>query len=205
MKSFVAVFLSLIIVLSFSACGAKKTPSGVRIPKDDGKVDNLVIDGTEVSAVDFVTESVNKYIASEQYKEVNGFFIENFGEALPFTVTRVVDLKAYGLSQCKMNVHYLLIKTECNWAMVEESGDMFIGDGLLLVADYETGEVWSEFDKDETWLEDGEKKEYWTYVMLNCPLTGNGYEGGAIIGDNVETRAEFTSEELFAVNAGIIE
>ena len=84
-------------------------------------------------------------------------------------------------------------------------GDIFIGNSILLVADYETGEVWSEFDKNEEWLLDGEKKEYWTYVMLNCPLTGNGYEGGAIISDNVETRAEFTSEELSAVNAGIIE
>lgn len=205
MKKLFILFLSFVMILSFCSCGGRKTPSGVRIPKDDGIVDNIVIDGVEISAVDFVAESVNKYIASEQYKEINGFFIENFGEAMPFAVTRVIDLKAYGLSQCKMNIHYLLIKTECNWAITEENGDMFIGDGILLVADYETGEVWSELDRDEAWLEDGEKKEYWTYVMLNCPLTGNSYEGGAIIGDNLETRAEFTAEDIAAVNAGITE
>lgn len=204
MKKLFIFFLSLVMILSFCSCGAKKTPSGVIVPKDDGIVDNLVINGEEVSAVDFVIESVNKYIASEQYKEVNGFFVENFGEAIPLTVTRVIDLKAYGLSQCKMNVHYLLIKTECNWA-AEENGDIFSSDNLLLVADYDTGEVWSEFDKDEAWLEDGEKKEYWTYAMLNGPLVGSGYDGGAIIGENSETRAEFTAEYLAAVNAGIVQ
>ena len=204
MKKLFIFFLSLVMILSFCSCGAKKTPSGVIVPEDDGIVDNLVINGEEVSAVDFVIESVNKYIASEQYKEVNGFFVENFGEAIPLTVTRVIDLKAYGLSQCKMNVHYLLIKTECNWA-AEEKGDIFSSDNLLLVADYDTGEVWSEFDKDEAWLEDGEKKEYWTYAMLNGPLVGSAYEGGAIIGENSETRAEFTAEDLAAVNAGIVQ
>ena len=196
--------LILVMIMIFSACGGRKTPSGVRIPEDDGIVDNIIIDGEEVSAVEFVTESVNKYIASEQYREVNGFFVENFGEAIPLTVTRVIDLKAYGLSQCKMNVHYLLIKTECNWA-AEENGDIFSSDNLLLVADYDTGEVWSEFDKDEDWLEDGEKKEDWTYAMLNGPLVGSGYNGGAIIGENSETRAEFTAEDLAAVNAEIIQ
>ena len=196
--------LILVIIMIFSACGGRKTPSGVRIPEDDGIVDNIIIDGEEVSAVEFVIESVNNYIASEQYREVNGFFVENFGEAIPLTVTRVIDLKAYGLSQCKMNVHYLLIKTECNWA-AEENGDIFSSDNLLLVADYDTGEVWSEFDKDEAWLEDGEEKEYWTYAMLNGPLVGNAYDGGAIIGENSETRAEFTAEDLAAVNAEIIQ
>ncbi|MBR2640465.1 MAG: hypothetical protein IKL18_09715 [Oscillospiraceae bacterium] len=204
MKKLFLIILSLVMVLSFCSCGGRKTPSGVRIPEDDGIVDNIVIDGEEVSAVDFVTESVNKYIAGEQYKKINGFFVENFGEAIPLTVTRVIDLKAYGLSQCQMNVHYLLIKSECNWA-AEENGDIFISDNLLLVADYDTGEVWSEFDKDETWLEDGEKKEYWTYMMLNGPLVGSAYSGGAIISDNVETRAEFTPEDLAAVNAGLIQ
>ena len=196
--------LILVMIMIFSACGGRKTPSGVRIPEDDGIVDNIIIDGEEVSAGEFVIESVNKYIASEQYREVNGFFVENFGEAIPLTVTRVIDLKAYGLSQCKMNVHYLLIKTECNWA-AEENGDIFSSANLLLVADYDTGEVWSEFDKDKAWLEDGEEKEYWTYAMLNGPLVGSGYNGGAIIGENSETRAEFTAEDLAAVNAGIIQ
>lgn len=204
MKKLFIIFLSFVMILSFCSCGAKKTPSGVIVPEDDGIVDNLVINGEEVSAVDFVTESVNKYIASEQYKEVNGFFVENFGEAIPLTVTRVIDLKAYGLSRCKMNVHYLLIKTECNWA-AEENGDIFSSDNLLLVADYDTGEVWSEFDKDEAWLEDGEKKEYWTYTILNGPLVGSAYDGGAIIGGNSETRAEFTAEDIAAVNAGIVQ
>ena len=204
MKKLFIFFLSIIMILSFCSCGTKKTPSGVIVPEDDGIVDNIIIDGEEVSAVEFVIESVNKYIASEQYREVNGFFVENFGEAIPLTVTRVIDLKAYGLSQCKMNVHYLLIKTECNWA-AEENGDIFSSDNLLLVADYDTGEVWSEFDKDEAWLEDGEKKEYWTYAMLNGPLVGNAYDGGAIIGENSETRAEFTVEDLAAVNAEIIQ
>ncbi|MBQ5327872.1 MAG: hypothetical protein J6J15_01655 [Oscillospiraceae bacterium] len=202
MKKF--FILILVMIMIFSACGVRKTPSGVRIPEDDGIVDNIIINGEEVSAVEFVIESVNKYIASEQYREANGFFVENFGEAIPLTVTRVIDLKTYGLSQCKMNVHYLLIKTECNWA-AEENGDIFSSDNLLLVADYDTGEVWSEFDKDEAWLEDGEEKEYWTYAMLNGPLVGNAYDGGAIIGENSETRAEFTAEDLATANAEIIQ
>ena len=201
MKNIFVLFLALVMVLSFAACGGNDYPE---IPEDDGIVDNLVIGGEEVSAKDFVIESVNKYIAGEQYAEINGRYEENFGESQPFEVTRVVDLKAYGLGQTKMDIHYLLIKVNCNWAK-EENGDLFFDNNLLLVADYETGTVWSALDADESWMNDGESKEYWTYVMLNGPLCGSGYDGGALINDNVETRSEFSEEEIAEINAAIVQ
>ena len=199
MKKFFTVFLSLVIVLSFCSCGAKKTPSGAIVPEDDGIVDNIMIDGEEVSATEFVAESCNKFLKSEKYLEAHRKFTENY-EAEPFAVTRVLDLKAYGLGPNMLNIHYMLIKANCFWA--DENG---INNEITLVADYDTGEVWSSFDCDESWQEDGEAKEYWTWVMLNSCFTSSDYVNDAIIGDDLETRAEFTAEDIAAVNAGIKE
>ena len=183
-----------LIVLTFSACG------GSNIPKDDGIVDNIVIDGEEVSAVDFVTESCNKFLQSEKYLEAHGEFVQNFGEGEPFSVTRVVDLKAYGLGPNQLDIHYMLIKANCCWA----EGD-FLSSEIVLVADYDTGEVWASFDCDESWQNDGYAKEYWTWVMLNSCFVSSDYKNDAIIGDDLETRAELTSEDIAAINAGIAE
>lgn len=199
MKKLFVLFLSLVIVLSFCSCGVKKTPSGVIVPKDDGIVDNIVVGGEEISATEFVAESCSKFLRSEKYLSAHAKFTENY-EAEPFEVTRVLDLKAYGLGPDKLNVHYMLIKATCCWA--DENG---INNEITLVADYDTGEVWSSFDCDESWQENGESKEYWTWVMLNSCFVSSDYVNDAIIGDNLETRAEFTEEDLAAVNAGIME
>ena len=200
MKKLFVLFLSLALVLIFCSCGVKRTPSGVIVPKDDGIVDNIVINGEEVSAVDFVTESCNNFIQSEKYLAAYAKYTENY-EAEPFEVTRVLDLKAYGLGPNKLNIHYMLIKATCCWA----DGEDFFAKEITLVADYDTGEVWSSFDCDESWQEDGEAKEYWTWVMLNSCFTSSAYVNDAFIGDDLETRAEFTAEDIAAVNAGIKE
>lgn len=199
MKKLFVLFLSLVIVLSFCSCGVKRTPSGAIVPKDDGIVDNIVIDGEEISATEFVAESCNKFLKSEKYLEAHAKFTENY-EAETFEVTRVLDLKAYGLGPNMLNIHYMLIKANCFWA--DENGT---NNEITLVADYDTGEVWSSFDCDESWQEDGEAKEYWTWVMLNSCFVSSDYKNDAIIGDDVETRAEFTAEDIAAVNAEIIE
>ena len=200
MKNAFAFLLAFIMLLSLSACGGRKTPSGVRIPEDDGIVDNIIIDGEEVSAVDFVTESCNKFLQSEKYLEANAKFTEMFGEGIPFAVTRVIDLKAYGLGPNMLDIHYMLIKANCNWA--DEEGH---SSEIVLIADYDTGTVWSSFDCDESLKNDETSKDYWTWVMLNSCFVSSDYENDAIIGDDLETRAEFTAEDLAAVNAGIIQ
>ena len=194
MKKIILLMLVL-IMLTLSACG------GSNVPKDDGIVDNFVIDGEEVSAVDFVTESCNKFLQSEKYIEAKEYYKETQGEPIPFAVTRVIDLKAYGIGSGQMDIHYMLIKAKCNWKIGED-----LSDEITLVADYDTGEVRSSiFDSDESWFTDDTKKEYWTYVMLNSCFVSSDYKNDPIIGRDVETRAEFTADDIAAVNAGIIQ
>ncbi len=197
MKKIIVLFLSLVMILSFCSCGGNEN----QIPEDDGIVDNIIIDGEEVSAVDFVTESCSKFLQSEKYLEVKEYYKETQGESLPFVVTRVVDLKAYEVGSAMVDIHYMLIKADCSWA-TEKDG---LFSEIILVADYDTGMVWSSLDCDESWFGDDLKKEHWTYIMLNSCFVSSDYENDPIIGSNVETRAEFTTEDLSAVNAGIVQ
>ncbi len=161
--------------------------------------DNIVVDGTETTATDFLIENLGTYVQSEDYLAREARFEEvTNSEAIPFTVTKVIEISAGNLGSNQLSVHFLAVKANCNWAKGE--GDFY--SNLLLVADYNTGKVYDEFIADESWLNKDGTMEQQIYYILRGPLCGSDYDGGTIIADG-EHRTELSAEEISKINTAL--
>ena len=190
MKKLIALLLAAVMCLSLAACGSKK---------DESAVENIEINGEKVSITDFLIERLKEYTSTEEFADREKRFADTFGAPdKPFTVTRAIELKADGLEKSNLSIHYLLVKADWQYA----TDDDFSDNNILIVVNYDTGEVLDQFMAEESWLEDSESTDYWNYIMLNGPLVGSGYDGGAIVTDS-ETRTELPESEIAKINEAI--
>lgn len=190
MKKLIALLLAAVLCLSLVACGSKK---------DESAVGNIEINGKKVSITDFLTERLKEYTSTEEFADREKRFADTFGAPdKPFAVTRAIELKADGLGESNLSIHYLLVKADWQYA----TDDDFSDNNILIVVNYDTGEVLDQFMAEESWLEDSESTDYWNYMMLNGPLVGSGYDGGAIVTDS-ETRTELPESEIAKINEAI--
>ena len=190
MKKLIALLLAAIMCLSLAACGSKK---------DESAVENIEINGEEVSVIDFLIEHLKEYTSTGEFADREKRFADTFGAPdKPFTVTRAIELKVDGLGESNMSIHYLLVKADWQYA----TDDDFSDDNILIVVNYDTGEVLDQFMGDESWLEDTESVDYWNYTMLHSALHGSGYDGGVIVTDS-ETRTELSESEIARINEAI--
>ena len=190
MKKLIALLLAAVMCLSLAACGSKK---------DESAVENIEINGEKVSITDFLIERLKEYTSTEEFADREKRFADTFGAPdKPFTVTRAIELKADGLGESNLSIHYLLVKADWQYA----TDDDFSDNNILIVVNYDTGEVLDQFMAEESWLEDSESTDYWNYMMLNGPLVGSGYDGGAIVTDS-ETRTELPESEIARINEAI--
>ena len=190
MKKLIALLLAAVLCLSLAACGSKK---------DESAVENIEINGEEVSITDFLIERLKEYTSTEEFADREKRFADTFGAPdKPFTVTRAIELKADGLEKSNLSIHYLLVKADWQYA----TDDDFSDNNILIVVNYDTGEVLDQFMAEESWLEDSESTDYWNYIMLNGSLVGSGYDGGAIVTDS-ETRTELPESEIAKINEAI--
>ena len=189
MKKVMALLLAVMMTLSLVACGGNKT----------GDVENIMVDGQEVAMIDFLVEHLKEYRNSEEITSREQEFMAISGEAEPrgLTVTRVIEVKADNLGQDSISVHFLAVKADCGLAV--ENGAK---TDILIVVDYDTGDVYSEFDADESVLQSNDTKAHEVFYMLNGPLCGVGYESGVIIVDS-ETRIELSKNDVAAINAAL--
>lgn len=190
MKKLIALLLAAVLCLSLAACGSKK---------DESAVENIEINGEEVSITDFLIERLKEYTSTEEFADREKRFADTFGAPdKPFTVTRAIELKADGLEKSNLSIHYLLVKADWQYA----TDDDFSDNNILIVVNYDTGEVLDQFMAEESWLEDSESTDYWNYMMLNGPLVGSGYDSGAIVTDS-ETRTELSESKIAKINEAI--
>lgn len=190
MKKLIALLLAAIMCLTLAACGGKK---------DESAVEDIKINGESVSITDFLIERLKEYTSTEEFADREKRFADTFGAPdKPFTVTRAIELKADGLGESNLSIHYLLVKADWQYA----TDDDFSDNNILIVVNYDTGEVLDQFMAEESWLEDSESTDYWNYIMLNGPLVGSGYDGGAIVTDS-ETRTELSESEIARINEAI--
>lgn len=190
MKKLIALLLAAVMCLSLAACGSKK---------DESAVENIEINGEKVSITDFLIERLKEYTSTEEFADREKRFADTFGAPdKPFTVTRAIELKADGLGEGNLSIHYLLVKADWQYA----TDDDFSDNNILIVVNYDTGEVLDQFMAEESWLEDSESADYWNYIMLNGPLVGSGYDSGAIVTDS-ETRTELPESEIAKINEAI--
>jgi len=190
MKKLFCVLLALTLCLGLAACGSTEPA--------DNEVDAITVDGQEVSVKDFLIEHLAAYLESETFLQSQQLFREmTDSEPAPFTVTRVIEVEADEMGPAALSVHYLAVKADCQWA--REDG---LFSDTLLIVDYEDGTVYHESMVDESWMDDETDKDYFTYVMLNGPLCGSGYEGGAILTD-AETRTELSADVIGEINSAL--
>ena len=190
MKKLIALLLAASMCLTLAACGGKK---------DESAVEDIKINGESVSITDFLIEHLKEYTSTEEFADREKRFADTFGAPdKPFTVTRAIELKADGLGESNMSIHYLLVKADWQYA----TDDDFSDDNILIVVNYDTGEVLDQFMGDESWLEDTESVDYWNYTMLHSALHGSGYDGGVIVTDS-ETRTELPKSEIAKINEAI--
>ncbi len=187
MKRTICFILALVMCMSLVACGNKD------------EVQSIVVDGQETSVKVFLIENLGNYIKSDSFLKSQQNFQDIMGsEPAPLKVTRVIELELDGKETNSIDIHYLAVKADCQWA--KENGDLF--NDTLLIVDYETGIVYDQSMVDESWFKDDGSKESWTYIMLNGPLCGEGYDGGTIIAD-AETRRELSTKEIAEINEAL--
>ena len=190
MKKLIALLLAASMCLTLAACGGKK---------DESAVEDIKINGESVSITDFLIEHLKEYTSTEEFADREKRFADTFGAPdKPFTVTRAIELKADRLGESNLSIHYLLVKADWQYA----TDDDFSDDNILIVVNYDTGEVLDQFMGDESWLEDTESVDYWNYTMLHSALHGSGYDGGVIVTDS-ETRTELPKSEIAKINEAI--
>ena len=189
MKKLCALLLVAVMSLSLVASGNK----------EENKVEDIEVNGETVSVTDFLVENLGEYINSEGYLERQKIFEDGFGtDAKEFTVTRVIEVSADDLGEKQISVHFLAVKADCDWG---KGVDDYYSN-ILLVVDYETGEVYDEFIIDASWADMNGTKEQEIFYMLNGPLVGEGYEGGTVIVDT-ETRTELSEEDIATINEAL--
>lgn len=183
MKKIICILLAAVLCFGLAACG--------------DKVEDIQIDGQSVSMKDFLIERLGAYIASEEFAAREDAFVKMFdaSQAKAFTVARAIELKASALGESKLSIHYLLVKADWTWA----DGDGMVDDNILIIVNYDTGEVLDQTMADDSWLNNTESIDYWNYIMLNGALLGSGYDGGTIVVDS-ETRTELSADDIAAIN-----
>ena len=165
----------------------------------EDKVEDIEINGESVSITDFLIEHLKEYTSTEEFAAWEKRFADTFGAPdKPFTVTRAIELKADRLGQSDMSIHYLLVKADWRYAIDDDNND----DNILIIVNYDTGEVLDQFMAEESWLDDPESMDYWNYILLTSALHGSGYDGGAIVTDS-ETRTELSGSEIAKINDAI--
>ena len=193
MKKIFALVLVLVMSVSLVACGGKEES------KEENKVEDIEVNGETVSVADFLVENLGEYMNSEGYLERQKIFEDGFGtDAKELTVTRVIEISAHDLGEKQISVHFLAVKADCDWG--KGADDYYTN--ILLVVDYETGEVYDEFLIDASWADMNGTKEQQIFYMLNGALVGEGYDGGTVIVDT-ETRTELSEEDIAKINEAL--
>ena len=192
MKKWIALLLAAILCLSLVACGGKNDAS-----ESNDAPANIVVDGKGTSVKEFLIEHLSEYIQSDAYLQREKDFEDIFREARDFTVTRVIEVSADGLGANNLSVHFLAVKADCDWAV---DGNGY--SDILLVADYNSGNVYDEFMADDSWQNDDGSMEQQIWYMLHGALMGSGYEGGTIIVDS-ETRTELSESDIAEINQAL--
>ena len=188
MKKVFALLLAAVMCFSHAACGGEK-------------VSDIQVNGSSVSATDFLIEHLSEYIKTEEFAAREAKFIEVFDgpRARPFAVNRVIELEASGLDAEEVSVHFLIVIADCDYALDDSSGF----DRLVLVVDFATGEVCDPFMVEDSWMnESSTSNNHWYFYLHNGPVCSADYDGGTILIDS-ETRTELSEKDIAKINEAI--
>ena len=196
MKKLIALLLAAVLCLSLAACGGKKDENTGVSGESDAPA-NIVVDGKEISAKDFLIEHLSAYIQSDEYLARTAAFEENFAtDAQPFAVTYAFELKT-NIGSENMPVHFFMVKANC-----DSFSDRGSFDTVTMAIDYDTGTVYDQFSVDESWMEKSEKEQV-IYIAAAGGCFGNAdYNGEPIFVDS-EIHIPLSDSDIAEVNQAL--
>ena len=193
MKRLIALLLAVVLCLSLAACGGKNDTS----VSSDAPA-NIVVDGKEISAKDFLIEYLSAYIQSDEYLARTAAFEEAFGkDAQPFAVTYAFELQLDGWGSERQPMRFFMVKANC---------DSFVDDTWLdsvtMAIDYDTGTVYDQYSVDESWLEKSEKEQAIYVAAAGGSFGDANYNGEPIFTDS-ETHIPLSESDISEINQAL--
>lgn len=159
---------------------------------------NIVVDGKEISAKDFLIEHLNAYIQSDEYLARTAEFEKASGrEAPPFAVTYAFELKVDGWCIENQPLHFFMVKANC----ANLVGDI-IYDSVTMAIDYDTGTVYDRFSVDESWMEKSEKEQAIYIAAAGGCFKDAFYNGEPIFMDS-ETHIPLSDSDIAEINQAL--
>ena len=156
---------------------------------------NIVVDGKEISAKDFLIEHLNAYIQSDEYLARTAEFEKASGrEAPPFAVTYAFELKVDGWGSENQPLHFFMVKANC----ANLVGDT-IYDSVTMAIDYDTGTVYDRYSVDESWMEKSEKEQAIYIAAAGGCFKDAFYNGEPIFMDS-ETHIPLSDSDIAEIN-----
>ncbi len=197
MKKLTVLLLAAVMCLSLVACGGKKDEN-TGVSSDGDAPANIVVDGKEVSAKDFLIEHLSAYIQSEAYLARKAAFEENFAqEAQPFAVTYAFELKVDDFGRECLPLHFFMVKANCD-SFVDGMGY----DSVTMAIDYDTGTVYDQFSVDESGMEKSEKEQSIYIAAAGGIFKSADYNGETIFVDS-ETHIPLSDSDIAEVNQAL--
>ena len=159
---------------------------------------NIVVDGKEISAKDFLIEHLSAYLQSDAYLARKAAFEKSSGhKAQPFTATYAFELKLdnYG-SEC-LSLHFFMVKANCDSFV-----DGIAYDSVTMAIDYDTGAVYDRYSVDESWMEKSEKEQAIYIAAAGGYFVDKFYNGEPIFVDS-EIHIPLSDSDIAEVNQAL--
>ncbi len=159
---------------------------------------NIVVDGKEISAKDFLIEHLNAYLQSDAYLARKAAFEENSGrKAPPFAVTYAFELKLDNFGSEQLSLHFFMVKANCDSFV-----DGIAYDSVTMAIDYDTGAVYDRYSVDESWMEKSEKEQAIYIAAAGGYFVDKFYNGEPIFVDS-EIHIPLSDSDIAEVNQAL--
>ena len=159
---------------------------------------NIVVDGKEISAKDFLIEHLNAYLQSDAYLARKAAFEENSGrKAPPLAVTDAFELKLDNFGSEQLSLHFFMVKANCGSFV-----DGIAYDSVTMAIDYDTGTVYDRYSVDESWMEKSEKEQAIYIAAAGGYFVDANYNGEPIFMDS-EIHIPLSDSDIAEVNQAL--
>ena len=208
MKKWIALLLTAVLCLSVTnlllaaalclSLGTRDGKKGENPVASSDAPANIVVDGEEISAKDFLIEHLNAYIQSDAYLARTAAFEKNFGrKALPFAVTYAFELKLGNFGSEQLSLHFFMVKAKCASFV-----DGIAYDSVTMAIDYDTGTVYDQYSVDESWMEKSEKEQAIYIAAAGGCFVDPFYNGEPIFVDS-EIHIPLSDSDIAEVNQAL--
>ena len=208
MKKWIALLLTAVLCLSVTnlllaaaLCLSLATRDGKKgenpVASSDAPA-NIVVDGKEISAKDFLIEHLSAYLQSDAYLARKAAFEKNSGrKALPFAVTYAFELKLDNFGSEQLSLHFFMVKAKCASFV-----DGIAYDSVTMAIDYDTGTVYDQYSVDESWMEKSEKEQA-IYIAAAGGCFVDAYYNGEPIFVDSEIHIPLSDSDIAEVNQAL--